>query len=293
MHGLKKVSIVLLMLLSFTGCFDFQKEDYAIDIALSNWTGYLPLAYAYEKGKLKDLGINIIPTSSLSASLNLIGRDAVDGFCATQREYKLIKSIHVDITPIILLDKSYGGDKILSNMTKDELYSLKKGEIDAHMEFDSANYLLFEYFKNFRDWEKVNFTIKNNTQSFISQMPISNPSIIVTYEPYATTLLRRGFHLIESTKNDKILIMDAVFVKKKSFEKNKEIYKKLKIAVDESIEELKTHPKAFYDVIKIYTDGQSFDDFNATLQDVKWMNKNKDSVLEQLKKENIETGDFL
>jgi len=293
MINFKNTIMLFFIVILLSGCSNLEPKEKPLKIAVSNWVGYLPLLYAYEKGKLRNLNIEIVPTSSLTASLDLMGRGVVDGFCATQREYKLLKQDNVDIAPILLLDKSYGGDVVLSNMTKEHLYALKKGNIPCLMEVDSANYTLFEYFKKSRNWGNVHFTPKNNTQNFIATMAITQPSIVVTYEPYSTLLLKKGFHLIESTKNENLLIADLLFMKRDHFQQHPQQHKKLKVAIDEAIQILHTHPKEFYDVIKIYMDRESFDEFSNSIKNVKFTNGNKRKIIEQLKAERIETVNIL
>ena len=289
---LKFVVLLLVISISFNGCESKYKEK-PIKIAVSNWVGYTPLLYAYEKGKLTDLNIDIVPTSSLGVSLNFIHKGIVDGFCATQREYGLLKDAKVDMVPIVLLDRSNGGDKILSNMSREKLYSLKNANIDVYMEYDSANYILFEYFKKIRDWHGVNFIIKDSTQKLISDMNIVKPSIVVTYEPYSNKLMKKGFNFIESTKNESLLISDILFVKRDDFKKNKARYQKLKVVIDDALKDLIADPKSFYNAISIYLDGESFEDFNASLKDIYFINWNKNKVIEQLKNEKIETENIL
>jgi NitT/TauT family transport system substrate-binding protein len=293
MINFKNSIVLFFIVILLNGCSSLEPKEKPLKIAVSNWVGYLPLLYAYEKGKLRDLNIEIVPTSSLTASLDLMGRGVVDGFCATQREYKLLKQNNVDIAPILLLDKSYGGDVILSNMTKKNLYSLKNGDIPAYMEVDSANYTLFEYFKKSRNWGNIHFTPKNNTQNFIATMAITQPSIVVTYEPYSTLLLKKGFHLIESTKNENLLIADLLFMKRDRLQNHTQQYKKLKSAINEAVHLLQTNPKEFYAVVKIYRNGESSEEFSHEIKDIQFINGNKGKIIEQLKGETIETENIL
>jgi len=293
MISFKNAIVLFFIFILVSGCSNLEPKEKPLKIAVSNWVGYLPLLYVYEKGELADLNIEIVPTSSLTASLDLMGRGVVDGLCATQREYKLLKENSINVTPILLLDRSNGGDVVLSTMTKEALYSLKKGDITAYMEVDSANYTLFDYFIKSRDWGLVHFTPKNNTQNFIATMAIQAPSIVVTYEPYATLLLKKGFHLIASTKNEHFLIADLLFIQKDRLQNPTQQYKKLKNAMDEAVHLLQNHPKEFYDVIKVYRDGESFEEFSREIQNIQFIDGNKEKIIEQLKGETMETEHIL
>jgi NitT/TauT family transport system substrate-binding protein len=276
-------------LLLFNGCS--KEGDKELKISVSNWIGYTPLIYAYESGNLKDINIKIIPTSSLSSSLEFMRRDVVDGFCATQREYEFVQD---RVSPAILLDKSNGGDKILSNIPKDELYSNKYQNIDVHLEYNSINYTLFQYFKNRVEFINTNFNIINNTQNYITKLNITKPSIIVSYEPYSTMLEKNGFDVIETTKdNSDLLIIDAIFISNDKIKANKNRLKKLKIEIDKAIQKLKENPKEYYSKIYKYLDGQTYEEFLSTLDDIKWINKNNKIYIKSLNNKNIDTKSIL
>lgn len=291
---MKKYYILLLLLFMvfFSGCLHTDDEDKRkeIKIAVSNWVGYMPLMYAGKKGMLDGLDIKLISTSSVSASLEFAKRDVVDGFCSTQKEYKSVAEL---MTPIILFDKSYGGDKILSNMTKEELYAMKSGNVEVHMEYDSVNYIMFKYFLQMRDWSQLSFEIKNNTQNFITSMKIINPSVVIAYEPYASKLVKKGFNIIETSKNPNLFIIDALFMKRTTLINSKERLEKLNKMVQKSLLALKKDPKEFYNTIKMYLEGQSYEDFMSTLTEIQWVNGHKETVLQQMRDKNIEVKNIL
>jgi len=281
--------ILTLVVLLFSGCSKKEEQE-PIKIAVSSWVGYMPLFYASEKGKLKNLNIEVIPTTSLSASLEFMKRDIVDAFCATQMEYELLKD---KVTPIILLDESFGGDKVLSNISKDKLYEMKDSAIDVYMEMDSVNELVFKHFKKMKKWENIEFNIKNHTQNFIVNADLKEDSLVVTYEPYATLLQKKGFHIIETSKHENLFIFDAVFVNKNSIKRYSNEFKKLKKELDIAILALKNNPEEFYKVVKPFLESTSYEEFLATLEDIKWINNNPTFILKKIEEENISTKDIM
>jgi NitT/TauT family transport system substrate-binding protein len=138
--------------------------------------------------------------------------------------------------PIILIDRSDGGDIILSNKTIKELQNAK--EITVLLEIDSINNELIKDFIKKYHINKSTLSYKNKDQSQIQDTPYTkdNAIIIVTYAPYNLHLLKDGFKEIASTKDmNTLLVIDAVCITKKTFIKNKQTILELKKVIDTSI----------------------------------------------------------
>jgi len=274
--------LFLIFILIFTAC----EKKKSINIAVNEWIGYAPLFYANEKGWLKQDDIKIIRTVSLGESVNLYKNGLVNGFTSTQYEYLPLKK---EVTPIILLDKSYGGDMILSNKTINELKKYSK--IDTYLEIDSVNYLLLKYFSNKYNIPLTKFNFINQDQQQLSKksFDLSKPTIIITYIPYDLVFKKKGFHVISSTLDDDLLVIDALFIDKYLVNKNR--FKHLKKKIDLAIKEIKQHPKQVYNVIQKYYPNYSYEDFEQGLYYIKWIN-NK-TYINKLKSIDFETKDLI
>jgi len=264
---MKTLSLFLLILF-FVGCDDEVVTKPDIKIAVSNWVGYTPLFYAQQKGMLDKLGIKIVPTTSLGASLEFTKSGLVDGLCGTQMEYE---SLEGRVVPVVTLDRSNGGDMILSNLPREQLYGLENQKLDVYLEYESINYLVWKYFKESRKWGNIEFVLKSNTQSYIADLRFENPTIVVTYHPYASKHINNGLHTITTTKEGDLLVIDALFVTKNSLKKNKAHYQMLKKAIQHSIQALHDNPQEYYQTIHKYLQGQTYDEFIQSLKDIEWM----------------------
>ena len=240
---IKKFVFLLFVVLSFSSCVEDNKK---IKITTSTWIGYAPLFYAKEKNWLEPLNIKLLNVVSLSENMYLYKAGNADAFVGTQYEYNFLLQEDKTLIPIIIFDKSNGGDMILSNLTLDELSKINK-EIDAYLEIDSVNSILLNDFirsNNLQD-KKINYI--NEDQSNISRLKaneINNPTIIVTYTPYNNILEKNYFRELSSTKkSDDLLIIDGMYVKKDFYYENKETFVKLKKLVDDSIINLQNNPK--------------------------------------------------
>lgn len=281
-------------MLSFSSCVEDNKK---IKITTSTWIGYAPLFYAKEKNWLEPLNIKLLNVVSLSENMYLYKAGNADAFVGTQYEYNFLLQEDKTLIPIIIFDKSNGGDMILSNLTLDELSKINK-EIDAYLEIDSLNSILLNDFirsNNLQD-KKINYI--NEDQSNISRLKaneINNPTIIVTYTPYNNILEKNYFRELSSTKkSDDLLIIDGMYVKKDFYYENKETFVKLKKLVDDSIINLQNNPKEFYNTVKPYLTNISYEEFLSSLNDIIWLNKDiPTNILEKLDNSNFKTKDLI
>jgi NitT/TauT family transport system substrate-binding protein len=291
---IKKFVFLLFVVLSFSSCVEDNKK---IKITTSTWIGYAPLFYAKEKNWLEPLNIKLLNVVSLSENMYLYKAGNADAFVGTQYEYNFLLQEDKTLIPIIIFDKSNGGDMILSNLTLDELSKTNK-DIDAYLEIDSVNSILLNDFirsNNLQD-KKINYI--NEDQSNISRLKaneINNPTIIVTYTPYNNILEKNSFRELSSTKkSDDLLIIDGMYVKKDFYYENKETFVKLKKLVDDSIINLQNNPKEFYNTVKPYLTNISYEEFLSSLNDIIWLNKDiPTNILEKLDNSNFKTKDLI
>ncbi|WP_457563321.1 hypothetical protein [Caminibacter pacificus] len=281
----KGMLVSLVLFLIFTGC-EKTKE---ISIAANEWIGYAPIFYANEKGWLKKDKIRVIRTVSLAESLKLYKSGLVNSIAATQYEYFQIKD---KVKPIILLDKSYGGDMVLSNRSIEELKKAKK--IDVYLEMGSVNYLLLQYFAKKYNIPLTKMNFYSNDQEQLSQQSFDMKKniLIVTYSPYDKLFIKKGFKVIDSTRNDKdLLVIDAIFIHKHC--ENRQRFKNFKKQIDMAVEVIKKNPKSAYEVIKNYFPDYSYEDFKKALGKIKWINNPDKDLLLRLKKIGFDTKDLI
>ena len=290
---IKVIFLSLLAILFLSSCSNNKKEE--LVIVTSNWIGYTPLIYAKEKGYLDKLNIELLNVVSLSENLHTFNSGNADIFMGTQYEYKVASQKNPEVIPIMLLNKSDGGDVIMSNL---ELSSLKNEEktIDIFLELDSINSIVFEDFIIKHNLKDKKFNYINKDQSYISALrEFQNPSIVITYNPYNIFLEKVGLKTIETTKNSiDILIIDGMFTKNDILAKHKQELLELKNIIDLAIIELEKDPKKYYETIKDYLYDTSYDEFLGSLSNIKWLNKNPSKeILKNLKDHNFSTKEIL
>lgn len=264
------VKIVFLMfaLVFFSACDRHKYHD--LRIAVSPWIGYSPIYYAQEQGWLKDANIKLIHTTSLYDTVHYFQADLVDAFMSTQYEVSLIKD--KKIFHLLPLDRSNGGDVVLSNISLDKL--VKSENITAYLEVDSINKIIFNEFIKKHSIPITKIEITNKSQSLIKGMTPNNNDdavIIITYEPYATFLKKSGFIEVDSTRNSEILVLDSLYVNDDFFNNHQDSPSKIKDIINRSYAELEKDPKAYYEVIKPYLENLTYDEFADSLSNIEWL----------------------
>ncbi len=134
---------ILGIVILFTSCS--SKNEKKLKISATTWIGYSPLFYAQEKGWLEPLNIKLLNVGSLAENAYLYKAGNSDAYVGTQFEYNFVNSKINSLTPIILFDKSNGGDMIMGNLSLDEIREYND-IIDIYLEMDSINSILMENF---------------------------------------------------------------------------------------------------------------------------------------------------
>ncbi|MGJ0363902.1 hypothetical protein NG776_06065 [Aliarcobacter cryaerophilus] len=290
---IRVILISLISIIFLTSCVNDKKDK--LRVVTSNWIGYTPLFYVREKGLLDKLNIQLLSVVSLSESLHTYKSKHADIFLGTQYEYEEAFKRDNQVVPIMLLNKSDGGDVVMSNLTLEEIKKEDK-QIDVFLELSSVNSLVFDDFITKHNIKNKNFNYVNKDQSFIAQQKeFKNPTIVISYNPYNITLEKNGLKTLETTKdNIEILIVDAMFTTNDILIKYKDELKELKKIIDIAIDDLEKDEKAYYDLIKDYLYDTSFEEFQQSLSNIKWINKNIDqNILDSLKEHNFPTKELL
>jgi len=279
-----KFTVLLSLLLGIflNGCFEPKDK---IIITANSWIGYSPLFYAREKGWLEDAGIECLSTTSLSESMHIYNSGSANVFTGTQHEFIKQREDVSDLIPIILFDRSNGGDAVLSNVPLTTL--IKSNDvINVYLELDSVNEELLKHFIKEHSIPASRLKIYNNTQEKIALMePDSKENtLIITYDPYNLSLIKKGFYQIADTRNDKdLIVLDALYVSSALYENNDESFKKLNALISKAITALEKDPKEYYESVKVYLDNPSYEEFQAMLENIEWIHGPLDQkMLEQL-----------
>ena len=273
----------LFVVVLLSGCFD-EKVEKTLKIVANSWIGYAPLFYAEEKGYLDKLNIKVLSVVSLGEAKDIYSIGKADIVATTQHEYKSLKKGDKNFIPIALLDRSNGGDMVLSNRTIDELKSAKK--IFAYLEMDSINADILSDFLKYYDISKDKIVFKNRDQAQIDAIKyLDVPTLIVTYIPYDYILKKRGYFSVASTKDkSSIFVVDSLCATKNTLKENKKRLEELKRIIDKSILEIVENKKASYKILAPYLNNLTFEEYKNAFNTIKWINNPSNKILNKIAK---------
>lgn len=258
----------LVLLVSFiTGC---EKErEHKTRLAVSPWIGYSPLYYADEMGWLKEAGIKLVHSTSLHETVHYFQADLIDAFVSTQYEVSLINS--KDIIHLMPIDRSNGADLILANFPLEEV--IKSKNTTVYLEIDSVNQLVFDEFLKKYKIGINNFKLINKAQVEIKNLKPDTKEkiIIVTYEPYASTLIKNGFTRIGSTNDVEMLVLDSLYINKDFFKEHNNQAIKMKEILKKAYKKLQDDPLEYYKIVEHYLDSPTFEEFKNSMNGIEWL----------------------
>lgn len=292
-----KVWIVgFLTVLMLSSCSKVQEEPPLV-ITTDTWIGAAPLYYAHAMGWLRGANIEMLQSDSINENLQRYSSGAADIVTGTVHEYHRLKQKHTDLIPIIIYDRSYGGDVILSNKTVLEIGE-SNHKVDLYLESDTVNEEMFNYFLADYNFSREKFTLHNRTQSEIGKLIASKsgkPMIAITYSPNDTLLKKQGFFEIASSKSDDYLVVDAFYLSRKTGVAHAAQTKALREALTRSVAVYHRDPKGFYEKVKPYLGGVSYEEFTTMIRSIQWTDNHQLSskMLQQLQKNHFPTQELL
>lgn len=289
--------ILLFLIAGIAGVYYYVSrpaEVPKIRISTNPWVGFTPFIYAQEKGWLENTPFRFVWLVDLTDNARLYERGFTEGFTATQYELLHFKNKNT-IKPVFLIDRSYGADAIVSNRSLEELRGTKES-VDVYLEQGTLNDDFFDAFLAEKGLKKVQFHKINASQKSISTLTAAkNPIVIISYQPYLSGLLKKGFQPIASTRTmESFFVIDALFVNQDIVNGQEKEFAHLKELFARGAEQLQRNPHEYYETIKGYLEGQSYEEFMSTTTQIKWLHqKNEEKAIEYLNAQQVKTDRLL
>ncbi len=289
---MRKLFLFLLIVALFFGCSKKEHKE-VLKIATNSWIGYTPLFLAKERGILQQLDIELLTSSSLAEAMEIFSVQKAQLVTTTQHEYLALKD-EFNIKPIICIDRSSGGDMILSNKSIAEIK--KSSKISVFLEVDSINNELLQTFVQKYKIDPNKLIIHNIDPSWIETIKNRpfHSIIIVTYSPYDKPLLKQGFKIVASTKDmNSLVVIDSICASSDIIAKHSKRLHKLKKVVDMMIQEIQKDPKAAYNTTKQYLQNISYKEFLSSLHLIKWINHPDKKILNKMEQIGYDTSKII
>lgn len=265
-----------------------------IQISTNPWVGFTPFIYAQEKGWLDKTPFRFMWLVDLTDNARLYERGFTQGFTATQYELLHFKQ-HDTIKPVFLIDRSFGADAIVSNRSLEEIRSSKKS-VEVYLERGSLNDDFLQAFIAENRLEKVPFRLVDSSQKSTANLQkTGDPIVILSYQPYLSGLLKKGFTPLASTRTmESFFVIDALFVDESVVEGNEKGFTHLKELFALAVNRLHDDPHEYYETIKGYLEGQSYEEFMATTTQIEWLHDKKtEKICNYLETQQVKTDRLL
>lgn len=262
---------VLCAMMTLGGCT--PKEEKPLVISVDTWIGAAPLYYAHAKGWLKEANIEMLQATSIEDNMNLYESHASDIVASTQHEYKRLLKTYPDLVPLIVYDRSYGGDMVMSNRTVQQLRESTQ-KIDIFVEFDTVGEDMLNYFLAEHNLSKDKFNVMSRTQEEIEltpNLPSGTGVIAVTYNPHDLPLKEHGFQEIANSRSDTYIVIDGVSGTRTVAKKHQEQIIALKVLLAKAVEAYHKKPKEFYATVKPYLGHPTYEEFEKMRGNVQWI----------------------
>lgn len=289
------ILLIFFCVILLSGCGSEYKKP--LELTTNLWVGYAPLMYAKETGMLDGTDIRINIVSSLGESTKMFDFGLIDGFTSTQQEVNEVRGAK-DALPVILIDRSYGADAVVSKLSEKQLTDDKNARLDVFYEKNTINDVLLKfvmakpYMKN-RHTKPILHDL-NQDEILHYDMQNINP-VIVSYEPYITKFNRKGYHRLIGSQDDGVYIYDALYVKRNAYIRHKKDLRVLNRAFRRSVAVLERDPRGFYEKIKYYMQGQSYFDFMRSVSMIRWIEPGNDRncIIREMKRSGMDTGEII
>jgi len=271
-----------------------SSDSSQIRISTNPWVGFTPFIYVQEKGWLENTPFRFIWLVDLTDNARLYERGFTQGFTATQYELLHFKNKNT-IKPVFLIDRSYGADGIVSNRTIEEIRSTKE-KVDVYLEQGSLNEDFFKAFITENNLAEKKFHKIDASQKSMGTLTKTKvPVIIISYQPYLSELLKKGFHPLASTRTmETFFVIDALFLNEQILEGREKELAQLKELFALGVEQLRTNPHEYYETVKGYLEGQSYEEFMATTTQIEWLHqKIPEDILAHLTAQQVKTDRLL
>ncbi len=284
--------MLFILLIVFLSSCSKEAKNPPLVLSTDVWIGAAPLYYSHAKGWLREAEIELFVAPTINDNLALFNSPSSDAITGTQYEFHRLKKQHSSLVPVVVYDRSFGGDMVLSNCSISQLYNTSY-LVPTYVELDTIGEDMLKYFSNQHPVLHQKMTIISRSQEEISNLNAgSQCSITITYNPHDVSLIKKGFKVLESSKNEKYLIVDAIYTTTQTADVHSQQFKSLMQIFDRAVESYNTNPKEFYTTIKPYLANPSYDEFQTMVANIQWLDRStlSDSMLHTLQQHNFPTN---
>lgn len=257
-----------------------KSEDVMYDgkvlLGQASWIGYAPLYLADQKGFFDDHGadVDVQFFESKSDSKSALAAGRIQGMSTTVDTHVMSAASGMDISIVLALDTSDGGDGLSALKDIKDIPSLK-GHTVALDTSGGASYFWFQYLlqkegMTLDDVEVVNMSSGDAGAAFVA----GEVDAAVTWEPWLSKAKEtdNGSVLIDSSETPGIIV-DALAMDKEFAAKYPGTVKAIVEGWYDALAYMESDPDDAYKIMMEYTGDESADDLKASMEEVKFYDK--------------------
>ena len=248
------------------------QEVSKITIAMSGWTGFAPITLAKETGIFKKNGLEVeIKKMPAPNRHQAMAAGEVQAIATTVDTHVLYASSGVDVTQVLVLDSSHGGDGIVVRDAVNSLADLKGKQVAVQYGGVPQFWLAYVLKKNglsIGDVQTVNLQPSDAANAFVA----GQFDAAVTYEPYLSKVREAKGKIIVTSDQTPGVIIDTLAFQPDYIQKNPKVVKAFVDSWFEALDEIKKDEKKAFEIMGRDVN-QTPEQFADSAKFVRWYDK--------------------
>ncbi len=243
-----------------------------VTVAMSGWTGFAPITLAKETGIFKKNGIEVeikkMPTSNRHQAM---AAGEVQAITTTVDTHLLYASSGVDVTQVMVLDSSHGGDGIVVRDAINSLADLKGKQVAVQYGGVPQFWLAYVLKKNgqsITDVQSVNLQPSDAANAFVA----GQFDAAVTYEPYLSKVREAKGKILVTSDQTPGVIIDTLAFQPDYIKKNPKVVQAFVDSWFEALDVIKKDEKKAFEIMGRDVN-QTPEQFAESARFVRWYDK--------------------
>lgn len=243
-----------------------------VTVAMSGWTGFAPITLAKETGIFKKNGIEVeikkMPTSNRHQAM---AAGEVQAITTTVDTHILYASSGVDVTQVLVLDSSHGGDGIAVRDGINGVADLKGKQVAVQYGGVPQFWLAYVLKKNgqsINDVTSVNLQPSDAANAFVA----GQFDAAVTYEPYLSKVREAKGKIIVTSDQTPGVIIDTLAFQPDYIKKNPKVVQAFVDSWFEALDAIKKDEKTSFEIMGRDVN-QTPEQFAESAKFVRWYDK--------------------
>lgn len=243
-----------------------------VTVAMSGWTGFAPITLAKETGIFKKNGIEVeikkMPTSNRHQAM---AAGEVQAITTTVDTHILYASSGVDVTQVLVLDSSHGGDGIAVRDGINGVADLKGKQVAVQYGGVPQFWLAYVLKKNgqsINDVTSVNLQPSDAANAFVA----GQFDAAVTYEPYLSKVREAKGKILVTSDQTPGVIIDTLAFQPDYIKKNPKVVQAFVDSWFEALDAIKKDEKKSFEIMGRDVN-QTPEQFAESAKFVRWYDK--------------------